>query len=357
MRRFAEDHAAAAGEWDRAGALPDEVVRAVAARGWLGAAVPDTHGGRRLDPVSFGELCAGLGGVCSSLRGLLTVQSMVADVIARRGEDHHRAWLPDLAAGRVIAALAATEDGAGSDLAAVGTRVEPVPGGLRISGRKRWVTFGETAGLYLVLGVTPRGPTAVLVPRDAGGITVEPVRGQLGLRAAMIAHVTFDGVVVPAAHRLGAAGAGLTHVVAAALDHGRYSVAWGCVGMARACLDLSARHAVARSGRLAQHQLVRRLVTDMVAGVTTARLLCEHAAGHPRPDRTMLAKYVAARTAAQVTRDAVQVLGAAGCAPGHPAERFFRDAKLMQLIEGTDEICQTHVCDAEFRRHATRGAA
>ncbi|MEU4570426.1 acyl-CoA dehydrogenase family protein [Micromonospora sp. NPDC023956] len=362
---FRQRYRSDAGEWDRAGRLPTEVLDAVRGNGWLGAAVPAAYGGADLDAMTFGRLCAGLGAVCSSVRSLVTVQSMVADVLARRGDASQRAtWLPRLADGTVLAALAATEDTSGSDLAGVRTRIDRIPAGLRITGRKRWVTFGELARVFLVLGVSDAGPTAVLVPRDTPGLTVHPVRGQLGLRAAMLADVALDGAVVPAGNQLAGAGVGLTHVVAAALDHGRFSVAWGCVGMAEACLELSARHAVSRrtgTGVLADRQLVRRLVTDMVAAVTSARLVCEDAARwrqtRPRPDRTMLAKYVAARAAARVTRDAVQVLGAQGCAPGHPAERFFRDAKIMQIIEGADEICQDHVCDAEFRRWAGTATA
>ena len=360
VAEFGRRYRQAAGQWDRDGQLPGEVLGLLADHGWLGAAVPVAYGGSELDAMTFGRLCAGLGAVCSSVRSLVTVQSMVADVIARRGTRTQRdTWLPPLAKGTALAALAATEDGAGSDLAAVRTRIEPCPDGLRITGRKLWVTFGELATVFLVLGRSDEGPTAVLVPRDTPGLTVHPVRGQLGLRAAMLADVDLDAVVVPSGNQLARAGAGLTHVVAAALDHGRFSVAWGCVGMAQACLDLSARHAVTRQrtgGPLADRQLVRRLITDMVAGVTAARLVCEHAArqrdSRPRPDVTVLAKYTAATTAARVTRDTVQVLGAAGCAPGSMAERFFRDAKIMQIIEGSDEICQTHICDTEFRRHA-----
>ena len=366
---FGQRHRGAAGRWDQDGRLPIDVIRELAANGWLGAAVPGAFGGSGLDPLALGELCAGLGAVCSSVRSLITVQSMVADAIAHRGTAQQRdTWLPPLAGGTALAALAATEEDAGSDLAAVRTRIEPCPGGLRITGRKLWVTFGGLATVFLVLGRSDAGPTAVLVPRDTPGVTVHPIRGQLGLRAAMLADLDLDAVVVPAENQLSRAGAGLTHVVAAALDHGRFSVAWGCVGMAQACLDLSARHAVTRpsaDGTLAGRQLVRRLVSNMVAGVTAARLVCEHAAyqrrAFSRPDTTMLAKYLAATTAARITRDAVQVLGAAGCAPGNAAERFFRDAKIMQIIEGSDEICQTHICDTEFRRHAhamvpTRGS-
>ncbi|MEV0326005.1 acyl-CoA dehydrogenase family protein [Micromonospora echinospora] len=365
LAEFGQRYGPEAGEWDRAGRLPTDVLDAVRRAGWLGAAVPAAHGGTELDALTFGRLCAGIGAVCSSVRSLVTVQSMVADVVARRGDASQRdTWLPRLADGTVLAALAATEDTSGSDLAAVRTRIDHTPGGLRITGRKLWVTFGELARVFLVLGVSDAGPTAVLVPRDTPGLTVHPVRGQLGLRAAMLADVVLDGVVVPAGNQLARAGGGLTHVVAAALDHGRFSVAWGCVGMAEACLEISARHAVSRrtgTGVLADRQLVRRLVTDMVAAVTSARLVCEDAARwrqtRPRPDRTMLAKYVAAGAAARVTRDAVQVLGARGCAPGHPAERFFRDAKIMQIIEGSDEVCQDHVCDAEFRRWAATATA
>jgi len=355
-----------AADWDRVQQLPDTVITDLAALGGLGAAVPAKHGGSDVGLRAFGELCAELGRVCTSLRSLVTVQSMVADALARWGTDDQRGqWLPALTTGTVIAGLAATEVSAGSDLAGVQTSIEPVAGGFRLTGKKTWVTFGARANVFLVLGSMRGTHAALLVERDRAGVAVEPVVGQLGLRAAMLADIVLDGVIVPSENLLGRQGFGLSAVVGHALGLGRYSVAWGCLGMVEASLERSIGHATTRhqfGAVLAEHQLVRALISDMMVGARTVRLLCQEAGelleqgAADSSTVTMMAKYHAARTAADVTRDAVQIQGASACASGSLAERFFRDAKIMQLIEGSDQMSQLTICDAGFRRRARRSA-
>ncbi|WP_410590587.1 acyl-CoA dehydrogenase family protein [Amycolatopsis sp. lyj-23] len=330
-----------AADWDARGALPAEIVKAVAHAGFLATDRP---------PEELGRLCADFGGVCSALRALITVQGMVTAAVRRWGTAAQRAhWLPALARGDVLAGFAATEAGAGSELAAVATSADQEAGQVRLRGRKLWVTFGQVADVFLVLATCAGRPVTVLVEAGRPGVTAEPVRGQLGLRAARLAHVRFDGVLVPAENLLAPPGFGLSHVTATALDHGRFTVAWGCVGMAEACLHAAAGHAADRvqgGVRLAEHQAVRALLGRCLADAVAAREVCVRAAalreaGDPEAvAATVLAKYVAARAAAAVADRAGQVLGAAGCAEDSLVGRFFRDAKVMRLIEGADEVAE-----------------
>jgi methoxymalonate biosynthesis protein len=357
---FADSVRRDAAEWDRQGAVPADVIQAVAKAGFLAADLPGKYGGSARSQAGLGELCAHLGGVCSALRSLVTVQGMVAAALLRWGtEDQRAGWLPGLARGELLAGFAATEPGAGSDLSAVSTCAVPQAGQFRLHGLKVWITFGQLAGVFLVLAQLDGQPVTVLVESDRPGTTVEPVRGQLGMRAAHLAHVRFDGVLVPAENFLGPPGFGLSHVAATALDHGRFTVAWGCVGMAEACLGYAAAHAADRTQggvRLAGHQAVRGMLGRCLATVSAARHVCAHATElreRGAPDaiaETVLAKYVAAKAASMVSECAVQIHGAAGCAQDSPVGRFFRDARVMRIIEGSDEVAEQHLGEYALRR-------
>lgn len=348
-----------AAEWDHRGAVPADVIRTMAGSGFLAADLPVEYGGSGRTPGWLGELCARLGGVCSALRGLVTVQGMVAAAVLRWGTPDQRSrWLPPLARGDLLAGFAATESGAGSELSAVTTSLAQETGGVRVRGHKVWVSFGQLADVFLVLATAHGRPVTVLIESDRPGIVVEPVRGQLGMRAAQLANVRFD-VLVPADNVLAPPGFGLSHVVGTALDHGRFTVAWGCVGMAEACLEHAVGHVAKRTQgavRLSDHQAVRAVLGRCLAQTAAARQVCAHAAdlrARAEPDalaETVLAKYVAARAASAVTESAVQLHGAAGCAEDSPVGRFFRDARVMRIIEGSDEVAEQHLGQYALRR-------
>ncbi|MEU2775687.1 acyl-CoA dehydrogenase family protein [Streptomyces sp. NPDC007162] len=360
-----------AARWDQEGGLPDSVRKEFAASGLLAADLPERYGGAGLRPLTLGEITARIGGECSALRGLLTVQGMVSAALLRWGTAAQRAdWLPRLAGGELTAGFAATEQGAGSALGSVETRIEASGRSghqeLVVSGRKRWVTFGAVADVFLVLGTYEGQPAAVLVDADRAGVQREPVHGQLGMRGARIAHLAFDGVRVPRSQLVAPPGLGLSHVVGTALDHGRFTVAWGCVGMSEACLEDAAAHAaVRRQGDipLGDHQLVRSLLARTAVEAAGARELARRAAEARAPGpghgvgETVMAKYAAASAAAAGSRDAVQVLGSAGCSPDSRAGRHFRDAKVMEIIEGAQQVSELHIAERLLRRFgdAARG--
>lgn len=355
-----------ADEWDREGALPEEFLTDFAKRGHLGALIPVDFGGAGLDAIAFGLLNEEVGRVCSSVRSLITVHSMVARAVARWGTTPQREyWLPRLASGASIGAFALTEPGAGSDVKGLAATAHRIGGGYLIDGEKRWITFGQRAGMYLLFARLDGRETAFLVPAGAPGLQTRPVTGILGTRASMLADLSLRDCRVPEEAVLGRPGFGLAAVAADALELGRYSVAWGCAGLIQACLDASLDYADRREQfgvRLRGHQLVQRMIADMAVGASAARLLCQQAgwlreAGEQRSvHATWLAKYFASTTAFRAASDAVQIHGAHGCGEDYPVQRYLRDAKVMEIIEGTTELQQTTIAESAYHdRNRERG--
>ncbi|MDB4949106.1 MAG: acyl-CoA dehydrogenase domain protein [Gemmatimonadetes bacterium] len=364
---FVDAHVAPfAGEWDRAAATPPEVVRRVAGTGWLGALLPREVGGRGMDWATFGLLNEELGRGCSSIRSLLTVHSMCAFAVQRWGGRELKArLLPQLAAGEVIGAFGLSEPNVGSDASAVETVAAAEGDGYVIDGRKKWTTYGQIAGAYLVFARSEGKPVAFLVERDAPGLTVEPLRGITGTRASMLAELRFEGCRVPKSNRLGGPGFGIA-VALSALEVGRFSVASGTVGLVRACLDASLAYASTRhqyGSAIGEHQLVQRMLTEMATGWRAARLLCRRAAclrdaGDPGAGQEIfVAKYFASQAATRAALDAVQIHGANGCSEDHPVERYLRDSRVMEIIEGSTQIQQVTIARNELQAFAAAAPA
>jgi methoxymalonate biosynthesis protein len=274
---------------------------------------------------------------------------MAAWTVQRLGDAaQRRRFLPGLCEGG-LAAVAFSEPAAGSDLAAMTTTIRRDGDEIVLDGDKVWCTAAADADLLVVVGRHQDGAAAVVVPASAPGVHVRRIEDTLGCRAAGHADLRLDGVRLPADHLLGGAAQSLPLLVTAALSYGRMSVAWGCAGILRACLDATARHATTREqfGRpLAEHQLVARHLAELYVDEQTARRHCEYASDQWDAGSaemvlaTVLAKHVGATNAARGAAAAVQVLASAGARDGHVVARAYRDAKLMEIIEGSSEICQ-----------------
>ncbi|HEV2150485.1 MAG TPA: acyl-CoA dehydrogenase family protein [Longimicrobiaceae bacterium] len=348
-----------AGEWDRAGTTPPETVRAMAEAGYLGALVPAEQGGAGADWATFTVLNEELGRGCSSIRSLLTVHSMAVYAVLRWGSRAQKErWLRPLARGETIGAFGLSEPGAGSDAAAIETEAVAEDGGYRLHGRKKWTTYGQLAGLFLVFAKAEGKPVAFLLERDTPGLDVQPLRGITGTRASMLAELHLDGAFVPKENRIGGPGFGIG-VALSVLEVGRLSVAAGCVGIVQACLDASLAYASVREqfgGPIREHQLVQRMITDMATELRAARLLCRHAAelrdaGDPTAvEEIFAAKYFASTAATRAALAAVQVHGANGCSEAYPVERYLRDSRVMEIIEGSTQIQQVTIAQNEYRR-------
>jgi hypothetical protein len=247
-----------------------------------------------------------------------------------------------------------SEPNVGSDARQVETSAVRDGDSFILNGEKKWISFGQVADLFLIFAQCEGRPCAFLVPRAADGLSTRDINGLLGVRASMLAELRLTGCRMPQESLVGGVGFGFSHVAATALDYGRYSVAWGCVGIAQACLDACLGHAGERKqfGRLLKdHQLVRRMLSDIMTEVRAARLLCLHAgqlkeAGDPAAiTETLIAKYFASRTAMRAAGHAVQIHGARGCSAESPVARYFRDAKVMEIIEGSNEIQQLTIAE------------
>ena len=340
-----------AGTWDREGRTPRPVIERMAEAGYLGAAVPPEYGGTGMDAVTFGLLNEELGRGCSSVRSLVTVHSMVCHALVRwGGAAQKQAWLPRLARGELIGAFGLSEPNAGSDAGAIETTADPDGDGYLLRGRKKWITYGQVADVLLCFAKAEGKPVALLVDLRAPGVTVAPLEVS-GTRASMLAEIAFDDVRVPKENRLAGPGFGLA-VALSALELGRYSVACGCVGIVRACLDAAAAYAAGRvqgGGAIAEHQLVQAMLADMATDWRAARLLCLHA-GWLRDQRdaeagreVFHAKYFASTAATRAALAAVQIHGAAGLTDAYPVERYLRDSRVMEIIEGSTQIQQVTI--------------
>ena len=348
-----------ADRWDREEKIPAELVAKLRERGYLGSLLPPETGGGRTDMIAYGLLTEEIGRACSSVRSLLTVHDMVAHAIQRWGSRELKdRYLPAMARGELLGALALSEPNAGSDAKSVETTATEDGDSWVIEGRKKWTTFGQIANLFLVFAQADGKPAAFLMERETPGVTVQPLRGITGTRASMLAELFFEGCRIPKGHLVGRVGFGVSHVAAAALEQGRYSVAWGSVGLAQACLDACRTYAAERRQfgvPLADHQLIRRMLTDMIVDVRAARLLCLRAgglreAGDPGAFmETMAAKYFASRVAVRAANDAVQIHGANGISEEFPVGRYLRDAKVMEIIEGSTQIQQITIPLFEFQ--------
>ncbi len=350
-RQFAQQVVAPlARQIDETEQFPPELVRQMADLGFLGALVPEALGGQPLDLTSFGLLNEELGNACSSTRSLITVHSMVTFALKRWGRPaQQEQWLPRLAKGETIGAFALSEPNIGSNAGYIETTAVPHGDVVVVNGRKKWITFGQIADLFLLFARQNGQPIALLVEKETPGLTIHPIRGMIGTRGAMLAELELDNCHIPVQNMLAGVGFGIMAVAMSALDIGRYSVAWGSVGIGQASLEASLAYSQAREqfGQpISKFQLIQQMITNMVTHVKAARLLClqaGYALEHQHTNATndiLIAKYFASKTAMEVASDAVQIHGANGCSSDYPVQRFLRDAKVMEIIEGSHQMQQ-----------------
>jgi alkylation response protein AidB-like acyl-CoA dehydrogenase len=289
-----------------------------------------------------------LGRADSSVRGFATVQvELVASALVEWGtEAQRRRWLAGLRAGDVIGCYALTEPEAGSDVRGIQSRARRTDGGWLISGTKHWITNGGVADLALVFAVAPEGMTAFCVPTDSPGLERQPMPGlPLGHRASDHARIELQDVRVPDDAVLGEVGGG-HRVAMAALGHGRLGVAAGAVGVLQACLDACIDFVRQRrqfGRRIGDFEMVQAALADMAADARAARLLVREAAwlrdqGRDASQAVAVAKLFCTEAALRAADQAILLHGARGYSSEYPVERYWRDAKGMQIYEGTAHV-------------------
>ncbi|CAM4477031.1 MULTISPECIES: acyl-CoA dehydrogenase family protein [Paenibacillus] len=338
-----------------------ELLAKITEAGYLGSMLPKEYGGMELDNITIGILNEEVGRGCSSVRSLLTVQGMVGLAILRWGTEQQRQyWLPALATGTTLGSFGLTEPSVGSDAKSIETTAVLDGDEYILNGHKKWITMGQLADVFLILAQCENKPTAFIVERDSIGFSVEPMSGLLGARASMIAELKMDSCRIPKENLLGQVGTGLSHVALPCLDYGRYTIACGCVGLAKACLDASVHYANSRIqfGRaIRENQMIQKMITEMSVNMKAARMLC-YRAGYLRdvgdPEsimETWTAKYFASTMVNKVASDAVQIHGANGCHRDYPVERYYRDARINEIIEGTTQMHEILIATQEVVTH------
>lgn len=345
---LAELGASGADDWDEAGRIPEEVIAGFASRRLLGGLASTAVGGGGLDPLGLGLLAEAVGAASASLASLLTVQSMVIHAVERFGGTAvKQQLLPRLARGEVVGSFALSEPGAGSDLSAITTEATLLPDAATLSGTKTWLSFGRDAGIFLVFARSARGPCACLVEANAPGVVLEPVDGMLGFRAARLATLRLDACEVPARSIIGRPGLGLGMVALDALNVGRLCIAWASCGAQRDCLAATIRHVSGRRtsrGTLGDEPGIRGAICEMQLQLEASQALVLAATAalarrdDTAPQRLMAAKLFASAASARTAGRAVELLGAVGCSSRTPVARHFRDTKVLEIIEGANDM-------------------
>jgi alkylation response protein AidB-like acyl-CoA dehydrogenase len=339
-------------ERDRAERFPWDVLKKMAPIGFLGGPIPEEYGGMGVDFISHAIITEAIGRADSSVRTTLSVQiSLVEITILKFGtEEQKRTWLPRLCTGEVIGCFGLTEPAVGSDATRLQATARRDGNDWILNGRKMWISNGSVSKLALVFANADpskghKGITAFLVDREKSPYGSQAMHGKLGLRSSDSSEVILDNVRVPDAMRLGEVGEGFK-IAMAALDSGRYSVAAGAVGQAQAAIDASVAYATQRHAfgkPIAGHQLVQELIADMVVETEAARLLV-YRAGHLKNKgvastrETSIAKLYAGEMAQRACDNAIQIHGGYGFSDEFPVERFWRDARVNRLYEGTTQI-------------------
>ena len=345
----ARELAPRAAEHEANGDFPRDVFAVLGEAGLLGLPYPEELGGGGQPYEVYLQVLEEVGAVWASVGVGMSVHVLSCFPLAHYGTDEQsRRWLPELLAGDLLGAYCLSESQAGSDPAAMRTTARRNGDEYVINGAKAWTTHGGRADFYLVLARTSAdrtGISAFLVPAQTPGLTADPPEHKMGLTGSTTATMVLSDVRIPADRRIGNEGQGL-QIALAALDSGRLGIAAVATGLAQGALDRAVAYAREREtfGRaIIDHQGLGFLIADMEAAVQTARAMYLHAArlrdqGLPFGREAAIAKLVATDNAMRVTTDAVQVLGGYGYTKDFPVERYMREAKVMQIFEGTNQI-------------------
>ncbi len=339
-------------EWDEQETFPWDVVRQLGPLGLLGITVPEEYGGAGMGALAVAVVVEEVARVDGSLA--LTVSShngLGTGHILRFGtEEQKRRWLPPLAKGERLAAWGLTEPGSGSDAAALATTAVRRGDRWILNGAKTFITQGSVGDTFVVLARTSpekkqRGITAFVLEKGMKGFTQKPLHGKLGMRSSDTAELHLEDVEVPDAHRLGAVDDGFLNTLQI-LDRGRISIGALGVGIGRGALEEATAYAKERKtfGKpIAEHQAIAFMLADVATEVSAARLLVHRAAalcdaGEPFGEEASMAKLFASEAAMRATTKAIQIHGGYGYTKDFPVERYYRDAKLCEIGEGTSEV-------------------
>jgi alkylation response protein AidB-like acyl-CoA dehydrogenase len=339
-----------AAELERADTFPTEIVEQMRGLGLFGVTIPEEYGGLGLDLLTYIGVIEELSYGWMSLTGIVNTHTMAAILILTHGDEEqkHR-WLPSMAAGERRGALSLSEPDAGSDTRNISCRAQRDGDEYVVNGTKAWVTNGERAAIVALAARSDEGISAFIVEKEPGprfeGISVSKHVGKLGYRGVETVEMAYADHRIPAANLIGAAGRGLPQILGV-LEVGRINIAARAVGVARAAFDAALAYAQQREtmGKvIAEHQAIQLKLADMATRLEAARLLTRNAAERRQQGlrcdvEAGMAKLFASETALELSMEAMRIHGGVGYTTDMPVERYYRDAPLMVIGEGTNEI-------------------
>ncbi len=367
VRRFVEkDVLPVASDLEHADEFPESLVATMKELGLFGTTIPEEHGGLGLDLPTYVAVIEELAAGWMSLTGILNTHVMAANLIKLHGtDDQKQRWLPRMATGELRGCLSLSEPDAGSDTSALKCRAEKDGDEYVVTGTKTWVTNGMRAGLVALAARTSEGITCFMVEKEpgerSGAITVSKNIGKLGYKGIETVEMAWDGERVPADAVLGGddgLGRG-QHFILSALEVGRINIAARACGVARAAFEAAIRYAQQREtfGKpIAQHQAIQMKLADMATQLEAARLLTRNAAerkeaGERCDVEAGMAKLFASEAAFEIATESMRIHGGVGYTTELPIERYYRDAPLMIIGEGTNEIQRLVIARGLLKRH------
>ena len=341
-----------AAQWDKDKWIPDEVVAHMGELGLLGMVVPEEWGGSFSDYTAYAAAIEEIAAGDASTSTMMSVHNSVGcgPILAWGTDDQKKTWLPDMAAGKKIGCFCLTEPQAGSEANNLKTTAKLVDGQWVLNGAKQFITNGKRAAVAIVFAVTDpelgkKGLSAFIVPTDTPGFNVQRPEHKLGIRASDTCAILLEDCRIPEANLLGPRGKGLA-IALSNLEGGRIGIAAQALGIARAAFEAAVAYANDRTQfgkKIAEHQSIANLLADMATRISAARLLIHHAArmrteGLPCLTEASQAKLYASELAEWVCSKAIQIHGGYGYLEDYPVERYYRDARITQIYEGTSEI-------------------
>jgi alkylation response protein AidB-like acyl-CoA dehydrogenase len=350
-------------ERDKTKEFPAENLKKLGELGLMGMMVPPEYGGSGADSISYVLALAEVAYACAATAVVMSVHnSIVCESILRSGtEDQKKNYLPRLASGEILGAFALTEPNAGSDPSSQTTKAVFEGDSYVLNGTKRFTTTGKNAGLVIVTAKTDetarhKGISAFLIEQDTPGLTVGPLEDKMGLRASDTADLIFEDCRIPAENRLGNEGDGFL-IAMTGLDGGRIGIAAQSLGVAQAAFDAAVQYARQREqfGRtISKFQGLRWMIADMATEIEAARLMMLSAAEMKDNSenytlQASMAKLFASEMVNRITAKAIQIHGGYGFTKEYPVERFYRDARVFTIYEGTSEIQRVVISNLIFR--------
>ena len=347
-REFADAEIAPhASAWDREHRFPHDLVPKLAELGFMGVCVPEELGGAGADFLSYMLVLEEISRADAGIGVTVAVHTSAATLpIAKLGTEEQREELvPPMARGEKIGAFALTESGAGSDARALRTKAAADGDGFKLNGTKQWITNGSFGGTALVFARGEAGISCFLVDGEADGLRVTKEHSKMGLHSSSTVDLVLEDVRVGADRLLGEEGKGFS-IAMSTLDGGRIGIAAQAVGIAQAAYDSARAYALERKQfgkRIGEFGAIQAKLADMATEIDAARLLVLRAAflrdrGEPHGEAGAKAKLFASSVARRQTGEAIQILGGYGFTTEFPVERYYRDAKITEIYEGTSEI-------------------